>query len=85
VYESAGIDGRRYFSYSIDSANSLLSLKNKNAHHNLEKFRLVFNRPDEKTLIVAGVNEKNDSIHAVLERSDRKFILIESRRFPIQL
>lgn len=85
VYESAGVGDRHYFSYNIDSVAHQLKLKNKNANYAGETFQLDFKRPDSKTIILSGVNAHKDSIKAVLERIDRKYILIESRRNPIQL
>lgn len=84
VYESAGVDGRRYFSYTADSTGRL-QLLNKNKHHATEQYTLTVQRPDNNTIILEGVNENNDHIKAVLERLDRKYLLIESRRKPIQL
>ncbi len=85
VYESAGVDGRRYFAYSLDSATQTLHLNNKNAYHVQERYELVVSRPDDRTIILEGVNETRDRIKAVLERVDRKFLLLETRRHPIQL
>ncbi len=85
VYESAGVGDRRYYKYVIDSAASSLELLNKNVNYRGESYRLKFSRPDENTIILKGVSNKNDSITAVLEKIDRKYMLIESRRFPIQL
>ncbi len=88
VYESAGVDGRLYYSYSIDSLKGAvlqLQLKNKNARYAGESYTLTVNRPDDKTIILKGVNQKQDSISAVLERIDKKYMLIEGRRKPIQL
>jgi hypothetical protein len=85
VYESAGVGDRRYFSYKIDSAAKQLKLTNKNANYAGENYLLTFSRPDSRTILLSGVSEKKDSIKAVLERIDRKYILIESRRNPIQL
>jgi len=85
VYESAGVGDRRYFKYTIDSVAHQLKLQNKNANYQGESYQLTVSRPDSKTIILYGVNEKKDSIKAVLERIDRKYILIETRRNPIQL
>jgi hypothetical protein len=85
VYESAGVGDRRYFRYTIDSVSNQLYLKNKNANHASESFRLTISRPDDKTIILKGINENKDSIKTVLERVDRKYMLIEGRRHPIQL
>jgi hypothetical protein len=84
VYESAGVDGRRYFGYTKDPSGRL-QLANKNKHHAQEHYALTVKRPDENTIILEGVNEKNDHIKAVLERLNRKYLLIETRRKPIEL
>ncbi len=85
VYESAGVDGRRYFGYALDTLTSTLQLKNKNAHHREEEYNLTIRQRDGNTIVLEGWNERQDSIKAVLERADRKLLLLESRRFPIQL
>ena len=85
VYESAGVGDRRYFRYTIDSVSKTLNLHNKNANYKDESYQLIFERPDANTIVLKGVNERKDSVTAVLERADRKYILIETRRFPIKL
>lgn len=84
-YESAGIGGRHYFGYYIDSVHQQLILQNKNRNRREEKYQLHFTRPDANTIVVEGVNEKNDSIYAVLERINRKYMLLEGRRKPVKL
>ncbi|HEY8400228.1 MAG TPA: DoxX family protein [Cytophagaceae bacterium] len=84
-YESAGIGGRHYFAYTADTVNQTLSLQNKNKHHRNEKLELSYSRPDSSTIIVKGINENKDSIYAVLERIDRKYMLYEGRRKPVKL
>src|SRR5690606_8452082 len=85
VYESAGVGDRRYFRYTIDTASNQVHLENKNRHHANERYTLTINRLDEDTIILEGFNENQDSIRAVLERINRRYILIESRRHPIEL
>lgn len=84
-YESAGVGGRHYFSYTADTVNQRLQLQNKNNNHKGETLSLRYSRPDEKTIVVEGINEKGDSIHAVLDRIDRKYMLYEGRRKPVKL
>lgn len=85
VFESAGIGGRRYFAYDANTAQHAISLANKNPHHKEEKFNLTYEIVDPQTIIVSGVNEKNDSIYAVLDKIERKYMLYEGRRKPVKL
>ncbi len=84
-FESAGVGGRHYFAYTIDSALHTIDLKNKNKKHAAEAYHLQFSRPDDSTIIVNGTNEKGDSLYAVLDRIERKYMLFEGRRKPIKL
>jgi len=84
-YESAGIGGRRYFHYDIDSVNHQLFLKNKNPHHDQEQFILQYHFPNDSTIILKGVNEKKDSIYAELHRVNKKYLLFEGRRKRVKL
>jgi len=84
-YESAGVGDRRYFSYEQDSTRHLISLINKNKKYSSERYRLSYQRPNDSTIILNGVNEKKDSVYAVLEKINRKYMLLEGRRKPIKL
>ncbi|MDQ3291785.1 MAG: DoxX family protein [Bacteroidota bacterium] len=84
-FESAGLGGRRYFAYQPDTVNHLLVLQNKNQHHQNEKFRLKYQFLNDSTLVVRGVNEKQDSVYAVLDRIEKKYMLLEGRRKPVKL
>lgn len=84
-FESAGVGGRHYFSYTSDTVNNKLSLQNKNINHREENLQLDFQRPDSTTIIVKGINENRDSIYAVLEKIERKYMLYEGRRKPVKL
>jgi hypothetical protein len=81
-YESAGSAGRRFFSYRIDSSNQVLHLRNKNRHHAGETWDLRFSRPGENRIILSGVNERGDSVYAVLDRLPKIWLLDESYRIP---
>jgi hypothetical protein len=84
-YELAGLAGRHYFYYDIDSAQHRLSLQNKNKNHRAEKLSLVYARPNDSTIVLHGLNENNDSIHVVLERNKKKFLMFEGRRKQVKL
>lgn len=84
-FESAGVGGRRYFSYIADTIHKTVALQNKNKHHSKEKFTLAYTWLTDSTMAVSGVNENNDSVYAVLERINRKYMLFEGRRKPVKL
>lgn len=84
-YESAGVAGRHYFHYEIDSLAHTLSLQNKNQNHKNEKWKLAYNWPNDSTLVLAGTNEKNDSVHLVLDKVNKKYMMLEGRRKPVKL
>ena len=83
-YESAGVVGRRYFSYQTGNNNSIV-LENKNKHHQTEKFVLNYTQVNDSTIVLKGINEKKDSIYAVLDKINKKYLLFEGRRKPIKL
>jgi hypothetical protein len=84
-YELAGFGGRHYFYYDADTINHTLALQNKNINHRSEKLSLTYERPDDSTIILYGLNENNDSIHVVLEKIDKKYMMYEGRRKPVKL
>lgn len=84
-YESAGVGGRRYFSYQTGGIPNSILLENKNVHHQEEKFVLNYTRVNDSTIVLKGINEKKDSIYAVLDRINKKYLLFEGRRKPIKL
>lgn len=85
VYESAGVGDRRYYNLNIDKASGQLQLQNKNPHHRSETYMLHHVVNPDATISVKGINEKGDSIHATLEKINRKYMLIEGRRKPVKL
>ncbi len=84
-YESAGVGGRHYYTYVADTALRTLVLENKNPNHKGEHFSLSYEWVGDSTIIVSGVNERQDSIYAVLDRIDRNYMLYEGRRKPVKL
>ena len=84
-YESAGVGGRRYYAYNVDTTHHKLRLNNKNKHYKSEQYSLSYNFLNDSTLVVQGVNEKKDSVYAVLEKINKKYLLFEGRRKPIKL
>jgi hypothetical protein len=88
-YELAGSAGRHYYHYRVDTLRQTLHLENRNRHHDGEKLTLHYSRPDAATLVLSGVNERNESLYVVLERRDKKYLLEEvarqGRRKPMKL
>lgn len=84
-FESAGVGGRRYFAYTADTVAKSISLANKNKNHADEKFELTYQFINDSTLVLKGTNEKKDSIIAVLDRINKKYMLLEGRRKPVKL
>jgi hypothetical protein len=84
-YEIAGLGGRHYFYYGLDTVNHRLALQNKNKNHRSQKFLLNYERPDNNTIILSGVNENQDSVYAVLNKVDKKYMMFEGRRKPVKL
>lgn len=84
-YELAGFGGRHYFHYEVDSLHKTLSLQNKNKNHRDETLSLSYERPNDSTVVLYGINEHKDSIHVTLEKSNKKFLMYEGRRRPVKL
>ncbi|POY39390.1 hypothetical protein C3K47_00245 [Solitalea longa] len=82
-YELAGAGGRNYFNYGIDSVNQVLKLQNKNS--TAENWSLHYERPDEKTIILSGKNEKQDSVYIVLDKINKQYLQLKGRRKPLTL
>lgn len=84
-YELAGNAGRHYYYYDADTINHTLSLQNKNINHRSEKMFLHYKRPNDSTIILKGFNEKNDSVHIVLSKINKKYMMFEGRRKPVKI
>lgn len=84
-FESAGVGGRRYFAYVADTVAHKVTLHNKNKNHAEEQFVLDYRQVNDSTIVLSGVNEQKDSVYAVLDRINRKYMLFEGRRKPVRL
>jgi hypothetical protein len=84
-YELAGFAGRHYFHYEADTINHTLSLQNKNKNHRGEKLFLTYQRTNDSTLVLSGINENKDSIQVVLNKINKKFMMLEGRRKPVKI
>ncbi|WP_214225172.1 DoxX family protein [Pedobacter sp. B4-66] len=84
-YESAGVGGRQYFAYTSDTVNKKIVLRNKNKNYSGEGFTLQYKQLNDSTIVLTGLNEKRDSISAILDKINRKYMLFEGRRKPVKL
>lgn len=84
-YELAGFAGRHYFYYEADTVHQLLHLQNKNSQLRNEQMALSYSRPDDSTIVLSGLNEQRDSIHVVLEKINKKYMMFEGRRHPVKI
>jgi len=84
-YELAGFAGRHYFYYEADTLKHTLSLQNKNKNHRTERMQLKYERPNDSTILLSGTNERQDSIHVVLSRINKKYMMFEGRRKPVKI
>jgi hypothetical protein len=85
LYELAGSGGRHYYSYTIDSVNKVLILKNRNRHYAGETLVLQYSRPGEHTILLSGLNENKDSVKVTLDKIDKKYLFPLGRSKPIKL
>lgn len=84
-YESAGVAGRRYYAYNADTSAKTLTLKNKNKYYPGETYKLSYSWVNDSTIILKGVNERNDSVYAELNRVTQQHLLPVGRRKPLKL
>ncbi|GAB4038460.1 DoxX family protein [Spirosoma jeollabukense] len=78
-YELSGSAGRHYYSYQLDSVQHRLTLKNRNPDEQ-ETLTLHYERPDNKHIILSGLNETRDSIYVALQKLDKKYLLNEAAK-----
>lgn len=79
-YELAGSGGRQYYSYKIDLVNHVLQLQNKNKNYLNDKLTLHYASFTDGKLVLSGINQKRDSVYAVLERINKKYLLKEASK-----
>jgi uncharacterized membrane protein YbaN (DUF454 family) len=84
-YELAGFAGRHYYYYEADTVNHTLALQNKHKDLRDERLFLSYSRPNDSTILLSGINEKRDSIQVVLEKIDKKYMMLEGRRKPVKI
>lgn len=80
IYELAGAQGRHYYSYDFDSTRSTLSLQNRNKNHPFDKFSLSFKKLNDSTIVLSGISTGKDSVYAVLNKINKKYLTIEAKK-----
>jgi hypothetical protein len=84
-WEVGGMAGeRRYFFYKADTIKQILYLQNKNKNQSDETQVLHYTRPTPDRIILEGINEFKDSIYVVLDRSQKKYPLLEGRQKELE-
>jgi hypothetical protein len=84
-YELAGFAGRHYYYYEADTVNHTLALENKNKDLHNERLFLSYDRPNDSTILLSGIDQNKDSIRVVLEKIDKKYMMFEGRRKPVKI
>lgn len=79
-YEYTGVQGRHYYSYEADTDKQLLRLKNRNPQHPEDTLVLHYSRPDTATIVLSGVDAGRDSVYAVLQKVDKKYLIFEAKK-----
>ncbi len=79
-YEYAGSQGRHYYSYEWNTSNNVLYLKNRNPNHSNESLTLHFTQPNDSTFVLKGINEKRDSVYAILNKINKKYLTFEAQK-----
>ena len=79
-YEFAGSQGRHYYSYEVDAAKKTLSLKNRNGNYAGETLNLDFTQLNDSTIVLNGINERKDSVYAVLNKINKKYLTFEAQK-----
>ncbi|ARK11287.1 DoxX family protein [Fibrella sp. ES10-3-2-2] len=83
TFEWAGQIGRHYYHYEPvtgSSAASAQTLQLRNPQRPEDTFQFQYERPNPSTLVLSGVNAQRDSVYAVLERVDKKYLLAEAAK-----
>lgn len=83
-YELAGSQGRHYYRYTVDPTRRLLTLKNANPNQATETLQLTYTKAGNGRIILVGIDEnpaaQHDSIYAVLDKIDKKYLVDEAAK-----
>lgn len=82
-YEFAGNGGRRFYSYTTDPATQSIHLQGKNDPR--ESIWLHYSYAPDGALVLAGTDESGNTLRIVLEKVDKKYLLLLGRRNPLTI
>lgn len=77
-YEVFNTAGRHYYKYDFDTVKKTLSVKYIQ-DSTKKSFVLNYIRPDSTTLILSGKDENSNLIEVTLNKTDKKYPLVEGR------
>jgi len=80
-FDAEGNGGRAFYSYVTDK--NKITISNKYIHSDIQVY--TFSRPDSSTIVLDGVNSSNDTLHVVLERLNKEYLLFKGRRKPVKV
>ncbi len=80
IYELAGSQGRHYYSYDTDSLGHSLVLQNRNSNYRNDQLRLSVHKEPDGSVILKGITSGQDSVYAVLNKTDKKYLIWEAQK-----
>lgn len=80
LYEQQGSAGRHYYSYNLDTITHTLRLQNRNKNYKNESWSLHYESLAGKGFILSGLNQNKDSVYAVLNKIDKKYLVKEAAK-----
>ena len=82
-YEFAGNGGRRFYSYTADPASATLHLNGENDPH--ESISFQYSYAPDGSLALTGADESGNTLHVVLDKIDKQYLLNLGRRHPLTI
>jgi hypothetical protein len=79
-YEVQGAADRSYYRYEADTVNRRLTLYNKNPYYKNEQLVFQYERPTPSRIILSGIDQNHDSVYAVLDRINKKYLIEEAAK-----
>jgi hypothetical protein len=82
-YEIAGNGGRHFYSYSADTVNGKIRLQGKDDRN--ENLSFDYKYLDGGDILLTGTDQAGNSLRIVLQKVDKRHLLLEGRRHPLSL
>ncbi|WP_276483652.1 DoxX family protein [Paraflavitalea pollutisoli] len=79
-YELEGAAARHYYSYTVDSLQHTLTLRNRNKHYAGETLVLQYEQPTAGRIVLRGRNYDQTPLLVQLDRIDKKYLLEEAAK-----